>query len=200
MIKNVVFDFGQVLCYFDKKYIVYPYVKNEDREKASEVILDRLYWDRLDAGTISDSEAVLKMQERLPEHLKACAEKIYYGWIDNLPEVEGMRELISYIKEKYNVKCYLLSNISPYFINNRHRVPILDLLDGYTFSGSLGITKPNTKTYQHLLSQHNIKAEETIFIDDRKENIEGANKAGICGYVFDQDAAKLKDYLDKILG
>lgn len=200
MIKNVVFDFGGVLCHFDEKYIVYPYVSKEEREPVSRVVLDRLYWDRLDAGTISDSDAVLKMQERLPERLKAIAEKIYYSWIDNLPEVEGMRELISYIKEKYNVRCFLLSNISPYFVNNRHRVPILDLLDGCTFSGTLGITKPDTRIYEHLLSQHGLRAEETIFIDDRKENIEGANKAGICGYIFDGNAKGLKDYLDKILG
>lgn len=200
MIKNVVFDFGQVLCHFDEKYIVYPYVSKEERDLVSRVVLDRLYWDRLDAGTISDKDAVLKMQERLPKHLRASAEKIYYGWIDNLPEVEGMRELISYIKEKYNVRCFLLSNISPYFVNNRHRVPILELLDGYTFSGTLGITKPDTRIYEHLLSQHGLRAEETIFIDDKAENIEGALGVGICGYIFDGNVKGLKGYLDKILG
>ncbi|MBQ7906924.1 MAG: HAD family phosphatase [Clostridia bacterium] len=199
MIKNVVFDYGQVLCYFDEKYIVYPFVEKEDRELVSKVVLDRLYWDRLDAGTISNEEAVSKMQERLPQRLWDAVEKIYYGWIDNRPEVEGMRELICYIKEKYGVKCYLLSNISKYFAENKHRVPILSLLDGYVFSGPIGITKPGKEIYQHLLDKFQLKGEETIFIDDKKENIDGALACGIGGYVFDGDAKKLKAYLETIL-
>ena len=56
-VKNVVFDFGQVLVHFDPSYMVGRYVSDEeDAALIAEVLFDRLYWDRLDAGTISDAE------------------------------------------------------------------------------------------------------------------------------------------------
>ena len=48
-IKNVVFDFGQVMVYFNPKYMVGVYVKDkDDAALLEEVVFDRLYWDRLD--------------------------------------------------------------------------------------------------------------------------------------------------------
>ncbi|MBO5092626.1 MAG: HAD family phosphatase, partial [Clostridia bacterium] len=58
-IKNVVFDFGQVLVYFQPSYMVGAYVSDEaDKALIEEVVFDRLYWDRLDSGDISDEEVV----------------------------------------------------------------------------------------------------------------------------------------------
>ena len=199
-IKNVIFDFGQVLVYFQTKYMVDVYTDNlEDRCLLSEVIFDRLYWDKLDEGTISNEETVRLCKERLPERLHDLCEKIYYNWIYNIPEIEGMKELLRYLKSTYNVKMYLLSNISEYFSSHSEEIPILKELDGYVFSGEIGITKPSDEIFRHLLSKFNIKAEESIFVDDRCDKVEAAKKNGLMGYVFDGSAEKLKIYLDQIL-
>ena len=199
-IKNVIFDFGQVLVYFQTKYMVDTFTENEeDRKLLSQVIFDRLYWDRLDSGTISNEETVKLCKERLPERLHDLCEKIYYGWIYNIPEIEGMRELLKYLKATYNVKLYLLSNISKYFSSHKDEIPILKELDGYVFSGEIGITKPSDEIFKHLLEKFNLKAEECIFVDDRIDNIEGAIRNGLNGYVFDGSASKLKEYLDNVL-
>ena len=42
-------------------------------------------------------------------------------------------------------------------------------------------------------------ADETVFVDDNRGNIDGANRFGIHGYLFDGDAQGLKDYLDSVL-
>ena len=64
MIKNIVFDFGQVLVHFEPKYMVGVYVDDKDDAKLlEEVVFDRLYWDRLDAGTISNEETVEEIQK-----------------------------------------------------------------------------------------------------------------------------------------
>ena len=66
MIKNVVFDFGQVMVRFEPSYMVGRYVKDKaDASLLGEVIFDRLYWDRLDAGTISDEEVINACYTRL---------------------------------------------------------------------------------------------------------------------------------------
>ena len=118
-IKNVIFDFGQVIIKFVPEIMVSPYVTDkEDKELMCQVLFDRLYWDKLDKGTITNEEVLKLVKERLPERLWEVSDKIYYNWIYNVPEIEGMRDLIIKLKEKYGVGIYLLSNISNYFVYN----------------------------------------------------------------------------------
>lgn len=199
-IKNVVFDFGQVLVYFQPSYMVGAYVSDEaDKALIEEVVFDRLYWDRLDSGDISDEEVVSAIKTRLPERLWDVSEKIYYSWIYNIPEIEGMSELIDRIKNRYNVKVYLLSNISNYFASHSEEIPILKKLDGCVFSAPIGIVKPSREIFEHLCKAYKLSPEETLFIDDRPDNIEGALRCGLKGYIFDGDVNRLRDYLDSIL-
>ena len=198
--KNVVFDFGQVLIHFEPSYMVGRYVSEpNDAKLLEEVVFDRLYWDKLDAGTISDFDTVEAIKGRLPERLWDVASEIYYNWIYNIPEIEGMRELVVHIKEEYNVSVFLLSNISKYFAEHSSEIPILKLVDKCIFSAVCGMVKPNADIYEYLCSECNIDPHETVFIDDREKNTKAAEEIGITGYVFDGDATKLRAYLDEFL-
>lgn len=200
MIKNIVFDFGQVLVHFEPPYMVGRYVTDSaDGELLERVVFDRLYWDRLDAGTISNEEVTAAFRTRLPQRLWCVADEIYYNWIYNIPEISGMRELIVDLKTKYRLPVFLLSNISQYFAEHTTEIPILEYFDKCIFSAVCGRVKPNRDIYEHLLCECNIPPEETLFVDDRIENIEGARAVGIHGYLFDGDAAKLRSYLEGIL-
>ena len=201
MIKNVVFDFGMVLVSFLPSYMVEKYMKEplKDVQLLCDVIFDRLYWDRLDAGTISDGEVITDIKKRIPERLWDVSEKIYYNWIYNIPEIEGMRELVCHIKEKYGVRLFLLSNISQYFANHSAEIPILSLFEKCIFSAVCGKVKPSREIFEHLCSICNLKPEETLFIDDSEKNISGAENYGISGYLFDGNAEKLRSYLDEHL-
>ena len=198
-IKNVIFDFGQVLVHFEPSYMVGVYTEDkEERQLLEEVVFDRLYWDKLDKGIITNEEALLGIKSRLPERLWELADKIYYNWVYNIPEIDGMSELIDYIKSK-GIKVYLLSNISNYFAEHVNEIPILKKLDGLVMSGPIGIVKPSQEIFEHLCSKFDISPSESIFIDDRIDNIEGARQFGITGYVFDGSSEKLKSYLEEIL-
>ena len=64
-IKNVIFDFGQVLVHFEPSYMVGVYCEDEDdKSLLEEVVFDRVYWDELDKGTLSDESAINAMKER----------------------------------------------------------------------------------------------------------------------------------------
>lgn len=200
MIKNLIFDFGQVMVSFKRKYMVERFVTEPaDSALLQEVVFDRLYWDRLDAGTITDEETLRLVCERLPERLHGVAREIYYNWIYNIPEITGMVELVREMKEQYGVKVYLLSNISKYFAEHVGEIECLNSFDGLVLSSACGFTKPHRKIYEHICSQFALIPEECIFIDDRTDNIEGAESYGIKGYVFDGNAARLKEYLTKLL-
>ena len=197
MIKNVIFDFGQVLVHFDPRYMVTRYVTDEADVKLLEtVIFDRLYWDKLDEGTITDCEVMDGVRSRIPERLHAVAEKIYCNWIYNIPEWEGMREVVCELKKR-GCKLFLLSNICTYFADHKDEIPILGLLDGYVFSGEIRTVKPTREIFEHLLAKFGISAEETVFVDDRADNIRGGEACGIRGYLFDGDAAKLMAWLER---
>lgn len=201
MIKNVVFDFGQVMVRFEPSYMVGRYVDNkDDAALLEEVVFDRLYWDKLDSGDISDDEVVSACRERLPERLWQVAERIYFDWIFNLPEIDGMRELVRYIKRQYGVRVLLLSNISTYFAEHADEIDVLREFEACVFSAVIGKVKPSADIFEYVCQKYGMLAEETVFVDDNPYNIKGAQSVGITGYLFDGDADKLKAYLDGVLG
>lgn len=197
MYKNIVFDFGQVLVKFDEAYMTRQYIKDEnDAKLVQEVVFDRLYWDKLDAGTITDEEVMAGSRARLPERLWEDAEKVYFNWIYNIPEIPGMREILVKLKAE-GKRLYLLSNICTYFAEHADEIPILKLLDGCVYSAVAGNVKPHREIFDHLCAKFSLDPAETIFVDDREVNIRGAENAGIAGYLFDGDAAKLWAYLEE---
>ena len=200
MIKNVVFDFGQVLVHFEPKYMVEKYVDDmDDSLLLQSVVFDRLYWDRLDLGTISDDQVISACRERLPERLHAVAEKIFRSWIYNIPEIDGMRALIKELKELHGVGLYLLSNISKTFIEHSSEFSILSYFDKCIMSAKYGVVKPSCDIFTLLCSECSINKEESIFIDDSPKNIEGAKAFGLHTYLFDGNAEKLRAHLLKLL-
>lgn len=200
MIKNLIFDFGQVLVHFDPAYMTGLCVSDKrDAKLVESVVFDRLYWDRLDKGTISDEEVVNAVCERLPERLHEAAKQIYNNWYYTLPEMEGMRELLCRMRTEYGMCTYVLSDISRTFAERADEIDILKGFDGYCFSAVEGVCKPSPEAIENLLNKYSLKAEESFFIDDRKVNIDGAAEAGVRGFVFNGDAAELEAQLEKML-
>ena len=200
MIKNAVFDFGQVMVHFDPSYMVSRYVTDRDDAKLlEEIVFDRLYWDKLDLGTITDAEVVSASKERLPKELHQYVDDIYYNWIYNIPEFDGMRALVKELRDVYGVRVFLLSNICKYFADHKDEIPCLTEFEKCILSANYGVVKPSKEIFSILCSECNILPSETIFIDDSEKNIRGAINFGIEGYLFDGDVEKLrKNLIDKL--
>mgnify|MGYP002514098485 CR=1 FL=1 len=81
-----------------------PFLEFLLRDLMADVLFDRLYWDKLDAGTITDNEVVSACLERLPERLHSATEKIYYNWIYNIPEIEGMEDVVKKLFDEIGPK------------------------------------------------------------------------------------------------
>ena len=204
MFKNFIFDFGQVIVKFEPEYMTSAYVKNaEDVKLVKDIVFDRLYWDKLDAGIITDEEVKKGIRSRLPESLRDLACTVYDNWYYNLPIINETVELIKKIKEKGG-KLFLISNISEGFATNYKKIPkikeIFDLFDGLVFSGPIKLAKPNKEIFNYALKKFNIKAEESIFFDDNKDNIAGADSVGIKGFSFDFNSiAEVEKLVDESL-
>ena len=71
MIKNYIFDFGNVLAEFYPEKLTAPYIfDKQTKEYISSIVFDRLYWDKLDEGKITDEEVKKSIRSRVPEELK----------------------------------------------------------------------------------------------------------------------------------
>ncbi|MBE7023849.1 MAG: HAD family phosphatase [Ruminococcaceae bacterium] len=199
VIKNYIFDFGNVLAEFYPDRLTAPFVSDEEtRDYISNVVFDRAYWDKLDMGTITDDEVKNDIRRRVPENLGDIACKVYDNWINTLTPVENMQQLIFDIR-KTDKKLFLLSNISIGFADSYGDVgwikELFDCFEGMVFSGVIGKVKPDGDIFEYLLDRFGLKAEECLFIDDNEKNILGAKAVGIEGYLFDGDAKKLRDFL-----
>ncbi len=196
MYKNYIFDFGRVLVHFEPMAMTAAYIADEANcKQVCDVIFDRLYWDKLDDGTITDEALKAAACARLPQRLRQMACRVYDHWAEQLPFIAGMPQLVQTLKAQ-GKKVFLLSNISEGFTHAYKNVPCLVELfsqfDGLVFSGPLGIVKPNAEIFNHLLRTYGLQAEDSIFIDDAPRNIEGAKAVGLHTYLFDGDAEKLK--------
>ncbi len=195
MIKNCIFDFGNVLAVFDPQRLTAPYFEDEKlRSEIVGVVFDRLYWDRLDDGTITDEEVKDGIRSRVESKHAERACEVYDGWIKNLEPVDGMIETVKTLKAK-GIKLYLLSNISKGFAKSYSEVKwikeLFELFDGLVFSGEINLVKPDEKIFSYLLDTYGLKAEESVFVDDIEKNIAGAEKAGIKGVLFDGNPGKI---------
>ena len=200
MIKNIVFDFGQVLVKFVPADIVSHHTTDTQTARLIEdVVFDRVYWNKLDAGEVSDDEAVYAFRTQLPACARDLGERVFRSWIDHLPPIPGMWELVAEL-DRRGVPLYLLSNISTHFAERADEFPVLKHFRKCIYSGLCRMTKPDTAIFRHLLAECDIRPDETLFIDDSPQNIEGARACSIHTYQFTGDADALRAHLRGVLG
>ena len=195
MIRNIIFDMGQVLLRFDRDFFITRLgIEGEDRELLKREVFLSLEWARMDRGSLTDAEAAQSVCKRLPPHLHDAASKLVQMWDRPILPIPGMYELVAELKEKgYGI--YLLSNASLRQHDYWPRVEASKFFDGTLISADEKVVKPQPEIYQLLLQRFGLKAEECFFIDDAPANIEGAFNCGIAGAVFHGDAIRLRGEL-----
>jgi putative hydrolase of the HAD superfamily len=88
----------------------------------------------------------------------------------------------------------LLSNAGPDFGSYFRHGPLSDWFEAFYVSGELRLLKPEAAIYRHVLDDLGITPAEMVFVDNRADNVAGAQDLGITGHVF-TDAASLRAFL-----
>ena len=185
MIKNIVFDMGQVLVSYVGNLVCQIYIEDEqERKDVSTSVFASPEWVLLDMGVMPEEEALKKMQERLDtERKREQAEWCFWHWHEyNMKPKEGMEELVRWLKSMgYGI--YLRSNASVRLLKcYKEVIPAIDCFDGILFSAEVQCLKPQKEMYGHLFDRFHLKPEECFFVDDLNLNIEGARRCGMEGY------------------
>ena len=198
MIKNVILDVGKVLVKWDPAgAFVKLGLEEEKAEAVADATINTPIWSETDRGVWTDEQVLNALYENAPEY----KEEVKLFW-DNVNLAIGQfsytKEWIKCMKEQ-GLHVYILSNYGNQTFQKTkdNALDFLPLTDGAIFSYTVKLIKPDIKIYETLLEKYGLKAEECVFIDDRRENIEGAGKAGINGICFgsiEQVKEDLKKY------
>ena len=195
-IENVIFDFGGVLVNWNPRYLYRDYFQDES---AMENFLHTVCTDEWnveqDRGrTLAEGTRLL--QDKFPE-FHALIQLYYDQWEvmlhGDIPETVS---LLYQLKEKYNI--YGLTNWSAETIIVAYeRFSFFKEFDGIVVSGEEKLIKPDQKLYHLLLDRYNLKAENTIFIDDNLKNVKAAEELGMIAIHF-KSSGQLETELQSI--
>lgn len=201
MIKNIVFDMGNVLIMFYPEKTFSKYLTDKTDV---DMILDVFYKSGVfrdcDRGTKTYAEVIDEVASQLPENVLAVLKEIYlekgYG-LTEMPPFPEMYDLITELKSN-GYKTYLLSNAGYDFYEYSPHKPAIALMDGIIISCEHKVLKPEKEIYEVLFSTYSLDPSECIFIDDIEENVEGGKNCGMDGIVFSpsfEDVSVLREKL-----
>lgn len=178
-IKNIIFDFGGVLMDWNPRYFFKDYFNDDEK---MEFFLKNIAHDKWNAEQDrgrSLAEGTEILIAKFPEW-ETEIRAYYDNWTtmlkSDIPEnVEVLRKL-----EHSEYELFGLTNWSaetfPYALENYDFFKIFD--GKIVVSGTEKLIKPDPKIWEVLLERYNIKANESVFIDDNAKNIETAKNLG----------------------
>lgn len=195
MIKNVVFDMGNVLLDYNPRYALEKYLDNEeDRALIERELFHGPEWEEADLGLIRDVDRYELVALRVPERLHSALKQIVEHWHDCMVPLPGAQRFVRDCKAAgYHV--YILSNASDMFYHYFPNFCPLEEFDGYVVSCDVHATKPRPRIYRHLLNRYRLNPEECLFLDDLERNVEGAKAMGMQAVQFQNDFERLRPLL-----
>jgi putative hydrolase of the HAD superfamily len=188
-IKNIIFDFGGVVINLDIKLSIDEFKKLgiPDFEKFYTQHRQELWFHKFDRGRINGDQFVKEIKKHLP--CTITDKQIIDAWNKMLLDFPATHaELLRKIKTRY--RTFLLSNTNDLHIDYYSGLlekwyGIKDMSSFFEkeyYSYRIGRRKPDPETFQFVLEENQLKPEETLFIDDTLQHVEGARKCGIRAY------------------
>ena len=175
-VKKILFDLGNVFFDWNPERVLKPIFNDDERmnffiNNISFPLLDT----RCDAG-ITIEIAVNDAIKKFPDFENEI--KLYYPNHGNM--VGGFFQKtvdIFYKVKELNYPCYILSNWSAEtYEGMEQKYPFLKDFEGKIISGRDFLIKPDPAIYELAISRFDLVPQETLFIDDRLDNIEAAQK------------------------
>ena len=193
-VRGVVFDVGNVLFTWDPRFL---YERLIDDDRALDAFLRDVVthdWHfQHDAGR-PFAETSAELIAEYPEHAA-----LIRAWGPRFneslgPAVDGMIALVEDL-DAAGVPLFAITNFSgEFWASFRAAQPVFDRFRDIVVSGTERLVKPDAAIYELAVRRFGLPADELIFIDDRAENVAGAEAIGMRGHLF-RDAAALREEL-----
>ncbi|HNW57853.1 MAG TPA: HAD family phosphatase [Bacteroidales bacterium] len=183
MIKNIIFDLGNVLLNFRPAEFLEKKNYPEDiRTTILTDIFESKEWLMIDNGDLTISEAIDSIARRssLPKEEIA---RIFDLRIELMFPLDRNVKLLPELKKR-GFKLYILSNFSlDGFEAVNSLYSFFRYFDGGVISSKVKLCKPDRRIYETLMKKYSLIPEECFFIDDIETNVRAAELAGMKGLV-----------------
>ena len=178
-VKNIVFDLGGVVFARDPRKFEPEFIKF-----FSYIMLPKMpeFWEEYDRGVVSYDEVITSLAEYNSCDRELAASNLRRSILTQ-EAIPSTKTLIEALKAK-GYRLYVLSNMSKEFIEFLREQEVYSNFEGEVVSCEEHIVKPDAAIYSTLTARYELDPAETLFIDDRKENIEAAIAEGWQGYHF----------------
>ena len=185
-IKNIIFDLGGVIINLsvEKTHQAFAALSGLSLYEIDRIVHQGAFFHEYEMGLISDSDFRNHLRHSLT--LSIDDSQLDRAWNAMLLDIPMARiRLLEQLKGEFNL--YLLSNTNNIhlecFNQQVHQLTGYPTLDQYFnqayYSHLLKMRKPNVEIYEYVLRENDLRPHETIFLDDNKDNLVGAGKAGI---------------------
>jgi len=180
-IKNIIFDLGNTLVYFDFSYFFNGIAEREAKLstiKLKKYIIDNNIDVKLMTGRLAHKDFFRKIKKKFDLKIGYNDFIFFYSdifWAN--PNMKRFLEKISRIK-KYRL--FLLSNTdSPHITFIDNNFPFVKLIKKRVLSYKVNMIKPQKRIFKYTLDKYNLIPSETVLVDDMKDNIIVAQTLGI---------------------
>lgn len=180
MIKNIVFDFGDIFINLDKKLFAEELQKLHISQESEEMLP---ILQQYEMGLVSTDKFLTFFEERL----SVSQDKLKRAWNSILLDFPKERlRFIQNLSESKKYRLFLLSNTNDLHISwiqqnwgmeqyNAFKI----CFEQFYLSHEINLRKPNNNIYEFVLTSNDLEPKETLFIDDTKENTDAAKALGI---------------------
>lgn len=184
MIRNVVFDLGNVLVDFDPKAYLHSFGFGQTTVDALMQTVFRDDWPLYDRGDYPTVQALCEaVCAKYPAFAVQLRQVLRPDWVGIHTLYEDTAAYLAALKARgYHV--FLLSNLAKESYDYISRFDFFRQIDGGVFSFQEHVCKPDERIYHILLGRCHLQPEETVFLDDSAANIAAAERCGMHGIVF----------------
>lgn len=192
MIKNVVFDMGNVLVRYAPADFISRFAENPEQQM---ILLNEVFgsveWLQADRGAITKGEMERRICQRVPEELHLTVREVLAHWYDEIKPIIEMAQLVADLKSQ-GYQLYILSNASQDYYQFRSVIPGIEYFDGEFVSSDWQLLKPEEEIYKRFFSHFQLVPSECYFIDDVAMNVECARNSGMSSHIFRGDIDELR--------
>lgn len=183
LIKNIVFDIGNVLIGFEWEEYILSLFDKETAYKVSSAMFFHSYWTELDRAVLTEDEILNLFYSAEPDYKDQIKEAF-----DKVGKCVAKCDFVVPLIEELHqsgYKVYFLSNMSEHVLgSNPEAFAFTEHMDGGIFSCHVHSVKPDPEIYKILFEKYDLLPEECLFIDDHAENIDASREFGMDGIVF----------------
>ena len=178
---DIILDMGNVLLEWNKDKIL----QSISDTKEEYLVLDKTIfqsglWERLDLGTITREELVLKVVSMIGRVYQKKVEEVIWNWPSYIDIYREVFPVLSELKKKGH-RIFVLSNTSKVFYDllEEQLSPLKELLDGFVLSCDIKAIKPDLAMFKEILDKYQLDPTNCVFLDDIEDNTNAAQKLGI---------------------